>query len=259
MQSATALAAGDAPLRSQQRNLLATKRPPPPKKGKKKPPPPPPRKRRPPPPKRRPPPPKKVKPAPLPTPSPEFEFFAPPPPRAARTPTPVPDPPFPCTLTIDGTAHTFKTCFETRAYTDVIGAAFYTLEGTTLKVGFRAAAPEAGWASWGYLPSGGMIAGNAVFALTEGENVYSGAYQMNGYSSALFTPATVAFSEVAVGRDGALLAGMFEMQWPAGASEITMSMAWGSMGAGRPQVHRFIPRAYDLNKKTLRHTIPPEL
>jgi len=180
-------------------------------------------------------------------------------PPPARHPPPVPPPHMPCptprnskcSLTIGGVTTSYTACYQMQDYSGTTGTAYYSLssDGSTLSVGIAATSTGLGYVAWGYLPNGGMIGGQAVFAQDCGSGcAQSYTATLSSYSSSQFTSASVAFASVATGvTSRGQLAATFSMPWPAGQSSITVAMASGAMNGGSMSVHSGVPVKYSLS------------
>lgn len=167
--------------------------------------------------------------------------------------SPSPTPSNKCSLTVGGVTTSYTACYPMQDFTGTAtGTAYYSLspDGSTLSVGFAAAPTGLGYAAWGYLPNGGMMGGQAVFA----QDCGSGCAQpytatLGGYAASMFTSATVSFASVTTGvTPSGQLAATFKMPWPAGQSSITVAMANGASSGGTMSVHPGVPVKYSLSK-----------
>jgi hypothetical protein len=160
------------------------------------------------------------------------------------TPTPVPSGNPACSLTVGSSTKTYTTCYQMKDFTGATtGTAYYSLSGNTLSVGYKSSGSP-GWVAWGYLPSGMMMGGQAVFSRSGSPATYT----MNGFAASLFSSATVKFANVKSAQSSGSTVTSFDMPWPSGQSSITVAMASGSVVGGAMQVHPGVPVIYTLSQ-----------
>lgn len=166
---------------------------------------------------------------------------------APLTPSPSPSPspsgnPA-CTLTVGSSTKTYTTCYQMKDFTGATtGTAYYSISGSTLSVGFKSSG-NPGWVAWGYLPSGMMMGGQAVFSRSGSPATYS----MNGFAASMFSSATVNFANVKSAQSSGATVTSFDMPWPSGQSSITVALATGPVVGGTMQVHAGVPVMYTLS------------
>ncbi|KAL4448480.1 hypothetical protein ABPG75_005699 [Micractinium tetrahymenae] len=148
--------------------------------------------------------------------------------------TAAPPPPPGATCVLEGVA--YQAC-QTTTDAGFSYSQFYSIEGSTLKVGINA--NTSGWIAWSWNPSnfGGMIGGNALFArpCAAGcpSNVSTPAFVLGGYATGLFTqPTTVAYSVAGSGRSGNTIWASFTLPWPAAGNTIKINYGGGPYGGG---------------------------
>lgn len=150
-----------------------------------------------------------------------------------------------CSLTIGKATTKFSKCQAISG-----GTMYFTLSGSTLKVGFKSSSTS-GWAA--FAVGQNMIGANAVFAQTSGSGAKPYTATMTSFNpSSWSSPGNGGFTGVTAGHSGSNLAATFSMSWPGSASSIPVMFGQGPMSGSTMQRHRNIPRMYTLSKSTLK-------